>query len=145
MELTALRELLKRHKLTDKDINRPVNVNNLELTSHFCYKQWKSLPSHLGVQSNVVGEIDKTYEDEKTKCLNFLLRWMKGSRATYRQLLTALLSIKCEQAAEMLSKKLKESASDSLQPQLPTAGSPISGGTSDEARPRSKIGNLVCS
>ena len=69
MELTALRELLKRHKLTDKDINRPVNVNNLELTSHFCYKQWKSLPSHLGVQSNVVGEIDKTYEDEKTKCL----------------------------------------------------------------------------
>ena len=142
MELTALRELLKKHRLTDKDINRQVNVSNLERTSHFCYKQWKSLPSHLGVQSNVVGEIDKPHKDEKTKCLNFLLRWMKGSRATYKQLLTALLSIKCEQAAEMLCTRLRESASDFLQPQLPTAGSPISGGTSVDAQPRSKTGNF---
>ena len=138
MELTALRELLKKHRLTDKDINRQVNVNNLERISHFCYKQWKSLPSHLRVQSNVIGEIDKTHKDEKTKCLNFLLWWS----ATYKQLLTALLSIKCEQAAEMLCTRLKESASDSLQPQLPTAGSPISGGTSDDEPPRSKTGNF---
>ena len=143
MELTALRELLKKHRLTDEDINKQVNVSNLELTSRFCYKQWKSLPPHLG--SNEVGEIDKTHQDEKTKCLNFLLHWKKGSHATYRQLLIALLSIRCEQAAEMLCTRLKESASDSLQPQLPTAGSPISGGTSDEAPPRSKIGNLDCS
>ena len=139
MELTALRELLKKHRLTDKDINRQVNVNNLERTSHFCYKQWKSLPSHLGVHSNVVGEIDKTHKDEKTKCLNFLLWWNKGSCATYKQLLTALLSIKCEQAAEMLCTRLKESGSDSLQPQLPPARS---SGTSDDEPPRSKTGNF---
>ena len=136
MELTALKKLSKKHQLTDEDINKQVNVGNLELISQFCYKQWRSLPPHLGVQSNVVGEIDKTHKDEKTKCLNFLLWWKKGSCATYKQLLNAFLSIKCEEAAEMLCTRLKESASDSLQP----LGSPISGNTSDASSPRSKTG-----
>ena len=38
---------------------------------------------------------------------------MEGSDATYRQLITALLKIKCTQDAEKLSEMLKQSVSQS--------------------------------
>ena len=133
---------MTKHQLTEKDISKKVNVSHLEFTSRSCYKQWKSLPPILGLQSSV---IDKTPKDEKIKCFSFLLSWMttKGSGATHKQLLTALLKINCEEAAEMLCTRIKKSASDSLRPRSLTATSPTSGGTFDGAPnlpPRPKTG-----
>ena len=134
---------MTKHQLTDKDISKKVNVSHLEFTSSSCYKQWKSLPPILGLQSNVA---DNTH-DEKKKCFSFLLGWMttKGSGATHKQLLTALLRIKCEEGAEMLCTKIKMSVSDSIRPLSLTA---ISSGISDDAPdlpPRPKTGNCFTS
>ena len=134
---------MTKHQLTDKDISKKVNVSHLEFTSCSCYKQWQSLPPILGLQSNVAVNT----HDEKKKCFAFLLGWMttKGSGATHKQLLTALLRIKCEEAAEMLCTKIKMSVSDSIRPLSLTA---ISSGISDDAPdlpPRPKTGNCFTS
>ena len=129
MEVSTLPELTRKHRLTDKDIRQQVSDSNLEIISCSCFKQWKSLPARLGLPT-VAANIDKKQNDEKTKCLDFLLEWkvIKDTGATYRELLTALLGIKCEQAAEMVCARLEESAS-SLQPLLQPAESTLSSGT----------------
>ena len=134
MEVSTLPELMRKHRLTDKDIRQQVSGSNLEIISCSCFKQWKSLPARLGLPT-VAANIDKTQNDEKTKCLDFLLEWkvIKDTGATYRELLTALLGIKCEQAAEMVCTRLEESAS-SLQPQLQPAESMLSSGLPDLLR-----------
>ena len=90
--MSTLPELMRKHRLTDKDIRQQVSDRNHSCS---CFKQWKSLPGRLGLPT-VAANIDKTQNDEKTKCLNFLLEWkvIKDTGATYRQLLTALLGIK---------------------------------------------------
>ena len=94
----------------------------------------------------MAASIDKTEKDEKEKCLNFLLEWkvIKDSIATYKHLLTALLMINCEQAAEMVCTRLEKSAPDSTQPQPLREESPTSGGTSNGVPPKSKTGNVCC-
>ena len=60
-------------------------------------------------------DIDKSQKGEREKRHDFLLKWKdeEGSDATYGQLITALLKIKCTQDAEKLSEMLKQSVSQS--------------------------------
>ena len=60
-------------------------------------------------------DIDKSQKGEREKRHDFLLKWkdVEGSDATYGQLITALLKIKCKQDAEKLSGMLKQSVSQS--------------------------------
>ena len=69
MEVSTLPELMRKHRLTDKDIRQQVSDSNLEIISCSCFKQWKSLPARLGLPT-VAANIDKTQNDEKTKCVN---------------------------------------------------------------------------
>ena len=65
-------------------------------------------------------DIDKSQKGAREKRHDFLLTWkeMEGSSATYSQLITALLKIKCRQDAEKLCEMLKQSVPQS---QLPIA------------------------
>ena len=61
-------------------------------------------------------DIDKSQKGERENRHEFLLIWkeMEGSGATYKQLITALLKIKCRQDAEKLCEMLKKSIHDQL-------------------------------
>ena len=61
-------------------------------------------------------DIDKSQKGEREKRHEFLLTWkdMEGSSATYKQLITALLKIKCRRDAEKLCEMLKKSVHDQL-------------------------------
>lgn len=102
---------MKQYELSDGDCNQQVTDDHLELISRSSCKQWKSLPSHLGMDTIAADDIDKGQKEEREKRHDFFLKWKetKGSQATYKQLITALLKIKCTQDAEGVCEVLKES------------------------------------
>ena len=70
------------------------------------------MPPQLEVETIEAEDIDKSCKgEEREKRHKFLLKWkgIKGSKATYRQLITALLKMKCGEEAEKVCKVLKES------------------------------------
>jgi hypothetical protein len=73
--------------------------------------EWKSLPPHLKLETIVAEDVDKKPVTEKEKRYDFLLKWkeIKGAQATYKQLLGALLKIRCTQDSEKVCEMLKES------------------------------------
>lgn len=106
--------LMERYNLTEEDCNKQVSNSHLEEISRSLCKHWISLPSHLEMQSFVLGDSD--YEGEEEKRLwkyNFFLVWKqkKGSGATYAKLISALLEIESTNDAERLCKLLQESSS----------------------------------
>ena len=61
-------------------------------------------------------DIDKSQKRRRKKRHEFLLTWKDKERsaATYKQLITALLKIKCRRDAERLCEMLKKSVHDQL-------------------------------
>ena len=108
MENPSISELLKKCQLSNK---KPVSAEHLERLSRSGCKEWKSLPAHMDLEDIVAEDIDKSKKTEREKRHEFLLKWkdMKGSDATYEQLVKALLKIKCVQDAETVCQMLKES------------------------------------
>ena len=86
------------------------------------------MEAHLELEDIVAEDIDKTQKGEREKRHAFLRKWksMNGSKATYKQLIAALLKIKCkdeaEKVQEMEAKKVQEMLK-ALQPQQPTQDS----------------------
>lgn len=113
--------LLKQHKLTEGICNKQVSDGHLEEISRYHCKDWKSLPSHLGLNTIVAEDIDRSKVAEKEKRHTFLLGWKKieGSRATYKRLITALLKIDCREDAEGVCTLLQK------HPQLPMTQSQL--------------------
>ena len=111
-------QLISQYGLTEGQCNEQVSDIHLEELSRSGCKQWKSLPSHLKLEANVAEDIDKTQKKEGEKRNEFLLAWKetRGSSATYRQLITALLKIKCRLDAEKLCEKLCEMLKKSIEP-----------------------------
>ena len=109
-------QLMSRYRLTERQYNKQVSDIHLERLSRSGCKQWKSLPPHLELEAIVAEDIDKSQKGERGKRHEFLLTWkeMEGSGATYKQLITALLKIKCRQDAEKLCEMLKKSAKSQL-------------------------------
>ena len=107
---------MSRYRLTERQYNQQVSDTHLERLSRSGCKQWKSLPPHLELETIVAEDIDKSQKGEREKRHEFLLAWkdMEGSGATYKQLITALLKIKCRQDAEKLCEMLKKSAQSEL-------------------------------
>ena len=110
-------ELIQHQGLNEENCEEAVSDEHLEIISRSCCKQWKSMPPQLKVDTIEAEDIDKSKGEEREKRLKFLLKWkeIKGSKATYRQLITALLKMKCGEEAERVCKVLKES----LLPQRP--------------------------
>ena len=109
-------QLMSQYRLTERQYSTQVSDIHLEKLSRSGCKQWKSLPAHLELEAIVAEDIDKSQKGEREKRHEFLLTWkeMEGSSATYRQLITALLKIKCRQDAEKLCEMLKKSAQSQL-------------------------------
>ena len=97
--------------LSEQDLSKAVSDKDLERISRSCCKDWKSLPTHLELETFLVEDIEKSWADEREKRHNFLRQWkrIKGSRATYRQLVSALLEIGSVEDAEKVCAILKES------------------------------------
>jgi hypothetical protein len=115
MESLTIQDLLKCCGLSHRSSKKPVSDAHLEEISRSSCKQWKSLPSHLDLETIVASDIDRSQKDEREKRHDFFKKWkdIKGSGATYKQLINALLKIKCVQDAEKICQLLKESTQPS--------------------------------
>lgn len=104
-------DLLKQYELSHRSTKKPVSDVHLELISRSYCEQWKSLPPYLKLESTMAKDIDRSPKNEREKRHDFLFEWKetKGSAATYKQLITALLQIKRRQDAEKVCELLKES------------------------------------
>ena len=110
-ESSEFLELIKKHKLSVEDCDKKVSGAHLEIISRSSCKHWERLPSHLEMNDIVVSDVRRTQIDEEGKRLEFLRKWreQKGSKATYKQLVLALLKIECRDDAEKVCEILKKS------------------------------------
>lgn len=106
----AVDYLLERYRLTVEDCSREVSDSHLDDISRYYSRDWKSLPPYLDIDRMVVEDTKHIFGDRE-KRLEFFLQWkqIKGSDATYLQLVSALLSIKCRRDAEGVCKLLQSS------------------------------------
>lgn len=113
-----------------KGSKKQVSDDDLERISRSYCKEWKSLPPYLDLEAIEADDIDLRPIDEREKRHKFLLKWkhIKGSRATYKQLIDALLKINCVQDAEGVSSLLKQSITSKPQPLNPGSAPSISAG-----------------
>ena len=115
---------LKHHGLTERDVNRIVSDEHLEVISRTCCEQWKSLPPHLGLDTIVANDIDTdgTLRGYRAKRLEFFHTWkeVKGHNATYKQLITALLKIDCGDDADAVCALLTDEQPPPLTPGVPS-------------------------
>ena len=102
-------ELLKQHMLKESDCTKQVSDAHLQSISDSSCEDWRKLPAHLELETIVVKDVDKSEKSDDVKRYEFFLKWkkMKGFGATYKQLITVLLSIKCVQDAEKVCEVLK--------------------------------------
>ena len=101
--------LLKRYSLTEEDCCKQVSDIHLdEFSRNCCSNEWQSLPTHLEVERVTASDIDWDLRSEREKRQTFFSEWKqrKGSDATYRTLVHALLKINHRDDAEYLCKLL---------------------------------------
>ena len=109
----SLDQILNTYKLEEKDCDGAVSDLHLEVISRSYCTKWKSLPAHLEMEVIVVDDIDRINGDKQEKRHAFLKKWKgtKGSDATYRKLINALLTIECRKEAEGVCELLQKSLS----------------------------------
>ena len=105
------RSLIEQYELTEQDCTRQIEDVDLDRISDSHCMHWRKLPTHLGMEKIVTNDIDKSQGSEEVKRSDFFSRWkdIRGSDATYKQLVIALLEVNCRQDAEDVLKILKES------------------------------------
>ena len=113
--------ITERFNLAQEDYNLQISDRHIGDISRLYCRKWKSLPPHLELRSIVMEDIDCGAGSEEDKRHSFLLKWkqMKGSEATYRILIMALLEIGCRQDAENVCKLLKKRRSLQSSASLP--------------------------
>ena len=112
--ITALALLMDQMKLAEECYNSPVSTQHLgDISSSHC-GQWRKLPSRLGLSTIIVDDICRKPVDEDEKRASFFTKWKeaKGSGATYKTLLSALLGIGCVDDAESVCKIMQNTAKD---------------------------------
>jgi hypothetical protein len=80
MESPTIQDLLKCYGLSHRSSKKPVSDAHLEEISRSSCEQWKSLPSHLGLETIVASDIDRS-QKEREKRHDFFKKWkdIKGS------------------------------------------------------------------
>lgn len=102
-------DLSVKYSLTEEDLKREISDSHLcDIAQNHCVC-WKLLPSRLDLPSNIAKDICCENLDEPAKRLEFFQKWkrMKGSCATYKALICALLNINERLDAESICKILK--------------------------------------
>lgn len=105
---TTVNSLLELHQLEGL-ADKKVSDEHLNQISHSCNWQWKLLHPHLEFPAEIEGVVEQEIEDmvpndEEGWRFALLSKWKdtKGSEATYRMLIRALLEIGCREDAEAL-------------------------------------------
>ena len=78
-----LQLLIEQYELTEQDCSRKIEDIDLDRISHSHCKDWRKLPTHLGVNKIVINDINKSQESEEAKRSDFFSRWknIRGSDA----------------------------------------------------------------
>ena len=115
--------LIKKYSL-GKELDYQVTDADLERISRSCCGcgKWKRLSPHLGMKPIEGDDIGLSASKEGEKRLEFFTEWKqsKGSDATYRKLVSALLEIECVDDAEKVCKLVEKSATPASTSQDPT-------------------------
>lgn len=100
--------MMRQYGLSDEDCSREISDAHVdEISRHYCEK-WRSLYPHLHLNKIIVTDMERGHSTEEARRSGFILKWkaMKGSEATYRMLVCALLKIQERQDAEGVCKLL---------------------------------------
>ena len=120
----AVKDLLERYRpkgLSGEDCNKEISDQDLEYISLNLCKNWRFLPTPLGMPELTENDIDRDHSKEKEKRRAFFIEWkaVAGKEgATYRRLIGALLEISSREDAESVCELLLSH----LHPQLEAYG-----------------------
>jgi hypothetical protein len=108
-----LSSLLEHHQLQVRECNRPISTKHLDDLALSHCREWRKLPSRLEMDDIVVHDVDMEPIKEDRKRRAFFLKWkeIKGSEATYKKLIVALLAIRCRGDADGVCQMLRDSRS----------------------------------
>lgn len=111
----VLRTLCTRLKLVDHDLDKMISDLHLDEIARTRCDYWRSLPSRLGLPDIVAMDIDEDYSEAFDRRRAFFRQWkqIKGSEATYRSLVRALLGIRKKLDAEYVLRLLRQSVASS--------------------------------
>ena len=99
--------------LLNEECNKRISDVHLERLSSKCCGKWRKLTSHLEMDNIVKDDIDRKGVGESEKRLDYFTEWkeQKGSAATYKSLIRALLKIDCRDDAEYVYQLFQSSGS----------------------------------
>lgn len=108
-EIERASTLMVDFNLTEECCNQQITEKHIGDIS--CSK-WRLLYAHLEMGRSVVDDIDRGSKTEEEKRHDFFSCWRneKGSRATYKVLIEALLKAKCRNDAEYVCKCVQASS-----------------------------------
>ncbi len=103
--------IMELEEYGEEDCRYLVGERELGYISRSCCPQWRALPSHLGLPSILVEDIERSVADEGVRRHIFFQEWKqrKGSEAIYEKLIGALLEINCRRDAENVCELLRDS------------------------------------
>ena len=109
--------------LLNEECNKQISDAHLEMLSSKRCRKWRNLTTSLELDSIVKDDIDRKSVCESEKRLNYFTEWkdQKGSAATYKSLIRALLKIGCRDDAEYVYQLSQSSGSNSTSPAQTTA------------------------
>ena len=107
--------LCAHFELADQNLDKVISDVHLDKIAQTRCTYWQSLPSRLGLPDIVAKDIDRDFPTESDKRREFFRQWKqrKGSEATYRRLVKALLGINQRQDAEYVCKLLPKAGTSS--------------------------------
>ncbi len=114
-------DLLELHKIKDEHCDAKIADVHLEKISRILVCEMQSLAPYIGIEYNLVADIEKQNVGWSTKKHTFLLKWRetKGRQATYRSLIKGLVDIEYIGNAEGVCELLV--ATDSTQDEIERA------------------------
>ena len=112
----AARAVMESFGLTKREWNKEITSEHLNEISRFYCREWWRLIPQLNLRDITENDINDRSGSSEEKRRIFFRKWkhMKGSEATYKQLVSALLKIECKKDSEAVCQLLLQSPSPSL-------------------------------
>ena len=106
--------LCANFELSCQELDKVISDLHLDKIAQTRCTYWQSLPSRLGLPDIIANDIDKDFSKELDKRREFFHQWkqIKGSEATYRNLVKALLDFSKRLDAEYVLKLLHQAVTD---------------------------------
>ena len=99
---TQFSQLKERYNLQELGLSQQVSDRHIQKFSSSHGSKWKLMPTYLGLATILAEDFDCASKSKEENRHNFFSTWkqVKGSSATYKALITALLEINCREDAE---------------------------------------------